>query len=554
MPSVGLEPGQPAPTMSFASHARHEDCQEGASGVNASTIPPQPNPEREHRDCGAGQADPVALAGSDMSETTRTVVSAPNARLSRLAAALLALLVHALSACSQAPTAALIPAPNPTAASRLSPANPPGASTPSPIPNPDASPTARPTPQWETDAFSETDYPWADPTSVTFPRRASESLVTVANSVFFDDPRFFGFDVQTGSGWYHVIGGDHWTALDGEHVSPRLIHERRPRDGDSVVVYGALFGRFVIASYVGLVDGTAWYYRALLGADELSSGRLPPQYDGLQVWVRGVLDSPAGVGRFYSLPDQASLSPQRLGQDALVGGRLHLKDDARVQVTEGIYVLDRGRYVKILASAPTATDDRYEEGVIVATGRVGGLLTVQKADGSSVQIGFRVSTRLEFADGSPASSAELRPGRRIQALGTSEGGDALAAVRITVVSAIAAGRPYAVFVAGGRGDLWAVELSAVPEAAMRRQVTHLTAPMTGLENAAFSPDGARFVFARPEKAGSVLVLGDLQTGELQELLTNDLWQERDPAWSPEGSRIVFARYRTEGENQIDGGV
>jgi hypothetical protein len=522
--------------------------------VNACSIAWRQKPGPGDRDPRPEGANHRAVARSDASVAESIAVSSPDATLPRWVAAILTLLLQSLCSCAQAPGAASIPTPTPTLVPSPSQANLPGETTSAPSPFPGPSPTARPTPQWEKDAFLEADFPWANASTTAFPRRAADAQVKVVNSVFFDDPRFFGFDVQTANGWYHVMGGDHWTVLDGQRVSPTLIRGQRPKDGDSVVVYGAILDRFIIASYVGFPDGTAWYYRSVLGADEPTSGNLPRVYDGLRVWARGVLDSASGTGTFYTLPKQAQFNPQHLGKEALVGGRLRLKDGARVEVTEGIYVQDRGRYVKILASAPSATDDRHEEGVILAIGRATRPLHVQRADGSSLVIDFDVTTRLEFADGSPASAAEHRPGRSIQAVGTPQSADALAAARITVVSAVAVGRSYVAFVVGGSGDLWTVELGADTDVSVRRPVTHLAAPLTGLENAVFSPDGRRFAFARLDGAGSSLVLGDLQSGVLEELLTEDQWQERDPAWSPEGSRLVFTRYRIDGENQVDGGL
>ncbi|MBM4431925.1 MAG: hypothetical protein FJ026_16490, partial [Chloroflexi bacterium] len=90
----------------------------------------------------------------------------------------------------------------------------------------------------------------------------------------------------------------------------------------------------------------------------------------------------------------------------------------------------------------------------------------------------------------------------------------------------------------------------------QQPITHLPGPemATGLQQAEFSPDGSRFAFARRQGELSTLVLGDLDTGELHDLLAGDEWQESDPMWSPEGSRIAFGRYRLEGESLLDGGL
>jgi len=418
---------------------------------------------------------------------------------------------------------------------------------------PAATPSPHPAAKDEEDAFAVTYFPWADPSVEAFPRHADEGKVKVVNSIFFDEPPFFGFDIQSGGRWYHVVGVDHWAVTDAERISPTINRHRRPRDGDTVIVWGEVREQFLIASYVGFTDGTPWYYRSLLQADELAPGVLPSVYDGLEVWVRDVLDTSERWGQSYVLPEGASLDSGFAGQEALAAGQLFTKGGVRVNLTKGVYIRNDGRYANILGGEPFGpVGQTYEQGTIRAVGYAGRLAGMQSEDGRFVEVSINEPTSIEFADGSPADLAELSPGRRIEAIGQASGTNKLLADKVTIVGTTASGPEYAAYIAGVNGDLWSVSLDGLE----RRQITHLAAPASarGLAEAAFSPDGQRFVFARQNRSQATLVLGDLQSGELREVLTDDGWQETDPAWSPEGSRIVFCRYRLEGAQRMDGGL
>ncbi len=399
------------------------------------------------------------------------------------------------------------------------------------------------------------DFPWADASQQVFPRTAGEGKARVVNSVFFEDPRFFGFDLQTSSGWYHVSGADSWAVADGQRISPVLVLNSRPRDGDSLVVYGTVNDQFVTASFVGHADGTVWYYRSLLSADEVRSGKLPAVYNGLLVWVRGTLSRNDGQGDFYTLPQGAELKATHAGQEALLGGRLQVTGTkAHLQVTEGIYIQDHGKYVKILASAPPEPSIMQEQGIILAMETSGGRMSLQRSDGGVTQVLLTAATRVQFADGSATTSDELAPGRRVSLTCTGTATSLLTASRISIVSTAARGPARAAFLAGPNQDLWSIALDAQGQALVRRQITHLAAPERGLDSAVFSPDGSLFAFARADGIQSVLVLGDVGSGELRELLDDDEWQECDPNWSPEGSRIVFCRYRAQEQDRVDAGL
>ncbi len=68
--------------------------------------------------------------------------------------------------------------------------------------------------------------------------------------------------------------------------------------------------------------------------------------------------------------------------------------------------------------------------------------------------------------------------------------------------------------------------------------------LVSIGSASWSPDGKRIAFTSIDKSGSNdLYLFNTATRELTKL-TNDYYDERDPAWSPDGKRIAFASDRT----------
>jgi len=448
--------------------------------------------------------------------------------------------------------ASCTPNPSPTPTALQATAEPIITMTPTRLPTPTVTPSPRPTTQGVKDALAITYFPWADASVELFPRHPGEERVKVINSIFFDEPPFFGFDIKSGEQWYHVVGINHWASIDGQRISPIINRYWRPRDGDTVIVYGEVQEQFIIASYVGFTDGTPWYYRSLLQDAELQSGTVPAVYDGLQVWVHTTLDTTESWGRLYVLPEGASFDPNYVGQEVLVAGQLFIKGSIRLNVTEGIYVKSDDRYINILQGEfPKPAVRVYERGTISAIGRAGQVLVVQSDDDRLMEINIDDNTSIEFADGSPADPHELSLGRRIQVIGQSSETNKLLADRIIIIGTLANGQIYAAYIAGVNADLWSVSLDGLD----RQQITHLSAPASalGLDKAVFSPDGQHFIFARQGGNQTTLTLGNLN-GELRELLTDDRWQETDPAWSPEGNRIVFCRYRLEGRQRIDGGL
>jgi hypothetical protein len=404
------------------------------------------------------------------------------------------------------------------------------------------------------DALAITYFAWADAAVTDFPTRSGEEKAKVVNSIFLNEPPFFGFDIQTGGRWYHVSGVDQWAAINAEHVSPTIDRYRRPRDGDMVVVYGEVREQFITASYVGFTDGTPYYYRSLLHANELRSGGVPAVYDGLYVWVRDVLDTSEQWARLYELPQGFKLDPRYAGQEALLGGRLIFKGGVHLRVNKGIYIQSAGRYEKIMESTSAEPEATYEQGIIRGVERDGRLVSLENSDGNFIEVHTDEHTVFAFADGSSAAAGELSVGRRIEVIGMPSLPGHLWANRVSIMHATAGGRNYAVYIAGANGDLWSVSLEQGAGEPERRQITHLAAPVPGLADAAFSPDGQRIAFARRDGSKSTLVLVNLHSGEMQELLGDGEWQESDPAWSPEGSRIVFCRYRLQDGQRMDGGM
>jgi hypothetical protein len=453
-----------------------------------------------------------------------------------------------VSACTPGwmPTATPAPTPVPP---RATPTWVPPTPEPSPAVVATPTPDAHPIPKGAMDAFAVTYFPWAD--SPALPMYTGEGKATVINSIFFAAPPFLGFDINPPEGWLHVVGVESWAAVNGELISPLINPYRRFGDSDRVLLHGHVRGEFVIASYVGLEGQAPYYYRSLLHADELRGDRLPAAYDGLDVWVRGLLDVKEGQGRFYVLPEGATFDPSYLGREALVAGRLVIDDSIHVQATRGIYVPEDGDYAQILpvAHLESATTT-YERGIIRTLGPGAASLTIETSDGRSVTAEIGQSTRIVFSDGSAADAAELAIGRDVDIVGKQAAGQDVMATEVTIFGTTTGGPTYAAYASGPNGDLWTVSLDGLD----RRQITHLAAPAAGLEDAEISPDGERFAFGLRDGPQSTLVIGNLRNGELQEWLADDPWQETAPIWSPDGSRLAFVRHRLQDEQRVDGGL
>jgi len=74
--------------------------------------------------------------------------------------------------------------------------------------------------------------------------------------------------------------------------------------------------------------------------------------------------------------------------------------------------------------------------------------------------------------------------------------------------------------------------------------THRFKNIIALGSTSWSPDGRRLAFSGIDSGGNAdLYILDTETGEL-ERLTDDYYDDRDPAWDPRGDRIVFSSDRT----------
>lgn len=68
--------------------------------------------------------------------------------------------------------------------------------------------------------------------------------------------------------------------------------------------------------------------------------------------------------------------------------------------------------------------------------------------------------------------------------------------------------------------------------------------LVSIGSASWAPDGKRIVFSSIDKSGNNdLYILNIETKELRKL-TNDYYDDRDPAWSPDGKKIAFASDRT----------
>jgi hypothetical protein len=68
--------------------------------------------------------------------------------------------------------------------------------------------------------------------------------------------------------------------------------------------------------------------------------------------------------------------------------------------------------------------------------------------------------------------------------------------------------------------------------------------LVSIGSASWAPDGKRVVFSSIDKSGNNdLYILNIETKELRKL-TNDYYDDRDPAWSPDGKKIAFASDRT----------
>ncbi|MBM2840568.1 MAG: hypothetical protein HW412_1096, partial [Bacteroidetes bacterium] len=68
--------------------------------------------------------------------------------------------------------------------------------------------------------------------------------------------------------------------------------------------------------------------------------------------------------------------------------------------------------------------------------------------------------------------------------------------------------------------------------------------LVGIGSTSWSPDGKQLVFSSIDMAGkNDLYIVNTETRDLRKL-TNDYYDDRDPAWSPRGDKIAFSSDRT----------
>jgi len=399
--------------------------------------------------------------------------------------------------------------------------------------------TPTPEPDNRKNAFAVDYFPWAG--SPQLPGYAGEGKARVVNSIFFADPPFFGFDINPPEGWYHVVGSEEHTTLSGQLISPTIDPQWQPRDGDRILLHGHVRGQTVVASYVAISGSAPYYYRSLLSADELQHGTLPRAYDGLFVWVRGELDVSEGAGLFYELPDGASFDPRYVGQEAIVAGRMLFGDSLTVHISGGIFVNEGGSPTRIFdgslwASAATVS----HRGTVLELDSSFRQLLLKRSDDILIRVTLSEDTRIRFADGSPAPLLALSFGQVLEISGQTSAGAEIAAEVVTISAVAHQGQPYAVYTSADDVGLWAIGLGDLSPRLLLSKPD--PCPECNLENGQLAPDGRTVVVECEGGQRSYLLTADLQTGEWKEWLTDDGWDETDPAWSPEAQRIVFCRH------------